>query len=188
MTSLQANRLVVLDRDGVINIDSDSYIKNAQEWIPIKGSLEAIAKLNQAGIDVVVVTNQSGLARKYFSPNDLDEMHLKMRSLLKPLGGNIRDIFYCPHLPTDNCDCRKPKTGLLDQLAIKYNLCLKRVPFIGDSEKDLIAAKSKDCTPILVKTGKGKAFYDAHSKDLKTTLVFEDLQGASQYLLDTHFR
>ena len=186
---LDPKRLVLVDRDGVINVDSDSYIKSAAEWHPIPGSLETIARLNQNGIDVVVITNQSGIGRGYFNEEALSEMHDKMAEALAQLQGHVSDIFFCPHRPEENCDCRKPEPGLLDQLQKKYNIALDGVPFIGDTGKDLHLAKSKNCLPILVKTGKGQVFFEGDFQSdpvKKDTLVFENLQDAGNYLL-THF-
>lgn len=151
------DKWIVLDRDGVINFDSDDYIKNADEWKPIPGSIEAIAKLSKAGYSIAIATNQSGISRGLFDLDDLEAMHEKLTSLVEDEGGRISGIFYCPHLPDDDCHCRKPKTGLLDEIEIQFGTKLDGAPFIGDSEKDLQAATTKGCTPILVKTGKGTA-------------------------------
>ena len=180
-------KAIFLDRDGVINEDSSQYIKSSQEWLPISNSLQAIANLNKAGVSVGVASNQSGLARGYFSLETLHEMHSKMQNLLLPLGGKIEHIFYCPHHPQDLCACRKPKTGLLDQIITKYSINISNVPFVGDSEKDLVAARAANCLPILVRTGKGEAFFKQNKEALIDTLVFKDLYEASQYLLDQHF-
>ena len=148
--------LIILDRDGVINQDSDDYIKNPDEWIPIPGSLEAIAKLNRAGYTVVVATNQSGLSRGYFELKDLSAMHRKMETLLSELGGQIDAIFYCPHGPKDDCDCRKPKPGMLREIGERFAVNLKKVFFIGDTISDLKAATAAGVNPMLVRTGKGE--------------------------------
>ena len=150
-------RLLILDRDGVINQDSDEYIKTVDEWIPLPGSLEAIARLNQAGYHVVVATNQSGIGRGYYDHTTLNAMHHKMHKLLAKMGGHIDAVFYCPHGPEDLCDCRKPKTGMYKDIARRWGVDLKGVPVIGDSRRDLEAAVSMGAKPILVKTGKGKA-------------------------------
>ena len=148
-------KLVILDRDGVINQDSDDYIKTVDEWIPIPGSLEAIARLNQAGYHVVVATNQSGIARGYFDLTTLNAMHHKMHKLLVKIGGHVDGILFCPHAPEDLCDCRKPKPGMYRNIAQRWGISLEGVPIIGDSRRDLEAAVSVGATPILVKTGKG---------------------------------
>ena len=148
-------KLVILDRDGVINEDSDAYIKSPDEWQPISGSLEAIARLNQAGYQVVVATNQSGIARNLFTLDTLNEIHLKMHRHLAEAGGNIEAIFFCPHL-TDDCNCRKPRPGMFYSIAKRLNISLAGVPAVGDSLRDLQAAISAGARPILVLTGKGK--------------------------------
>jgi len=149
-------KLVVLDRDGVINHDSDDYIKSAEEWLPIAGSLEAIARLNHAGYRVVVTTNQSGLARGYFQLNDFYAMNQKLHRLLRQVGGHLDGLFYCPHSPDDDCDCRKPKPGLLHDVAKRLKVDLKGVPSVGDSLRDLQAAQAVGAKPVLVLTGKGQ--------------------------------
>jgi D-glycero-D-manno-heptose 1,7-bisphosphate phosphatase len=149
-------KLIILDRDGVINQDSDEYIKSPDEFIPIPGSLEAIAKLDHAGYTVMVATNQSGLARGLFQIEDLNNMHEKLRRLLSGFGGRINGIVFCPHGPDDNCDCRKPKTGMLKEIAQRCNTSLEGVPIVGDSLRDLQSALEVGAQPILVKTGKGE--------------------------------
>jgi D-glycero-D-manno-heptose 1,7-bisphosphate phosphatase len=150
-----ANSLIILDRDGVINHDSDNYIKSVEEWQPIEKSCEAIAKLTQANYQVAVATNQSGLARGYFNEETLSKMHDKMCALIRQAGGEISTIKYCPHGPNVQCDCRKPKAGLIDQIELELNVSAKGAYFVGDSLSDLQAATKKKCIPILVKTGKG---------------------------------
>ncbi len=148
-------KLIILDRDGVINHDSDAYIKSPEEWLPIDGSLEAIARLNHGGYTVVVASNQSGLARKYFDIDALTEMHKKMDNLLAKLGGRVDAVFYCPHGPKDGCDCRKPKPGMLLEIGQRFNVPLKDVVFIGDSISDIKAASNASAQAMLVRTGKG---------------------------------
>ncbi len=149
--------LVILDRDGVINQDSDNYIKSVDEWLPIPGSIEAIARLSQAGHKVVVVTNQSGIARGYFDEIALANMHSYMCSLVENAGGSIDAVFYCPHAPDEGCNCRKPLPGMLNQIEKEFNLSVKNAFFVGDTEKDIDAGLAKHCRPILVRTGKGAA-------------------------------
>lgn len=149
-------KIVILDRDGVINQDSESYIKNPEEWLPIEGSIEAIADLCTDGFKIVIATNQSGLARKLFSNHDLTNIHKKLTELVEAAGGKIHGIFYCPHLPEDHCSCRKPKTGLLEQIEQNCQFSLKSAPFIGDSVKDIQAALAHGCRAILVQTGNGE--------------------------------
>ena len=148
-------KVIVLDRDGVINHDSDAYIKSPDEWLPIAGSLEAIAQLNHNGYTVVVATNQSGLARKYFDIVTLAAIHKKMDDMLTKVGGRVDAVFYCPHGPDDACDCRKPKPGMLLEIGQRFNVSLKDVIFIGDSISDIKAANNANAQAVLVRTGKG---------------------------------
>jgi len=148
-------KLVILDRDGVINKDSKAFIKSPDEWQPIPGSLEAIVRLNHAGYQVVVITNQSGLGRGLFDIETLNAIHDKMHNQLKMLGGRVDAILFCPHLPDDHCDCRKPLPGLFNQLKKRLNIQLESVPAIGDSLRDLQAAMAAGALPVLVKTGNG---------------------------------
>ncbi len=143
-------KIIILDRDGVINYDSLEYIKSPEEWIAIPGSLEAIAQLNRAGYHVFVATNQSGVGRRYYDVAMLDMIHEKMLAELAEVGGHIDEIFFCPHLPTDNCECRKPKPGLLYQLRDKYQINLADAFFIGDKASDIDAARAAGCKPILI--------------------------------------
>jgi D-glycero-D-manno-heptose 1,7-bisphosphate phosphatase len=144
--------LIILDRDGVINYDSPDYIKSPEEWHPIPGSLEAIAQLNQAGHTVVIATNQSGIGRGYYNVETLQAIHAKMLAALAAVGGHIDGIFYCPHKPEDHCDCRKPKPGLLLQIAEKFHTDFKDAVFIGDSWRDVEAAQAVHCKAVLVTT------------------------------------
>ncbi len=148
--------LIILDRDGVINQDSDDFIKSPAEWQPIDGSLEAIARLNYAGYTVVVITNQSGIARGLLDIETLTRIHNKMRRMLAQAGGKIEAILFCPHGPDDQCDCRKPKAGNFEALAKRLRINLDGVPAIGDSLRDIEAALLVGAKPILVRTGKGE--------------------------------
>ena len=150
-------KLVILDRDGVINHDADerTYVKSADEWIPIPGSLNAVAALNRQGYTVCIASNQSGLARGKFDLNALEAIHGKMRDALKQVGAHVDGIFYCPHAPEADCDCRKPRPGLLRQISRQFGVPLTNVPFIGDSQRDLDAAAAVGARPILVLTGNG---------------------------------
>lgn len=173
-------KLVILDRDGVINHDSDTYIKSPEEWIPIDGSLEAIARLAEAGYVVTVATNQSGIARKLFSLFELARIHQKMCASAEQAGGRIDGIFFCPHGPDQGCECRKPKTGLLVAIADEFGIPLEGVPLVGDSLKDLQVARQCGCVPYLVKTGKGRATLSTASPDeLAGVKVVEDLAEAA---------
>ncbi|HTH43565.1 MAG TPA: D-glycero-beta-D-manno-heptose 1,7-bisphosphate 7-phosphatase [Oxalicibacterium sp.] len=149
-------KLVILDRDGVINYDSDNFIKSPEEWIAIPGSLEAIARLNQADYRVVVATNQSGIARGKFNIMTLNAIHQKMHAAAQAVGAEIDAVFFCPHAADDNCDCRKPKAGMLHSIAKRFEVNLKGIPTVGDSLRDLQAGFVVGCKPYLVLTGKGE--------------------------------
>lgn len=179
-------KLVILDRDGVINEDSDRYIKSPEEWVAIPGSIAAIADLHKNDFMVAIATNQSGLARNLFDLDALEAMHNKMSSLVEEQGGSIAGIFYCPHHPNENCNCRKPKTGLIDAIENELHCDVNEAYFIGDSLKDLQAAKAKNCIPILVKTGKGKKTLQTISASAhwENLLIFENLAQVVTYLLD----
>ena len=146
-------KLVILDRDGTINEDSDDFIKTPEEWLPLPGSLEAIARLNHAGWHVVVASNQSGLGRGLFDVSTLNAMHAKMHKLLATVGGKVDAIFYCPHGPEDACRCRKPEPGLFEQIAERFGVDLREVPAVGDSARDILAGIAVGCEPHLVLTG-----------------------------------
>lgn len=148
-------KIIVLDRDGVINIDSDQFIKSPDEWKPIPGSLEAIARLNEAGWRVVVASNQSGVGRGLFDMDTLNAIHEKMVKAIAQAGGRLDAIFFCPHAADSTCACRKPKPGMLLQIAERFNVDLKGMPAVGDSLRDLQAGVAVGCKPYLVLTGKG---------------------------------
>ncbi|GAB4121574.1 MAG: D-glycero-beta-D-manno-heptose 1,7-bisphosphate 7-phosphatase [Sideroxydans sp.] len=149
-------KLIILDRDGVINYDSDQFIKSPEEWRPLPGSLEAIARLNQAGYRVVVATNQSGIGRGLFDMATLNAIHDKMHKSLALMGGRLDAIFFCPHTSESNCTCRKPKSGMLEEIGARYGVTLHGVPAVGDSLRDLEAAAHVGAQPYLVLTGKGE--------------------------------
>ena len=173
---------IVLDRDGVINEDSDAYIKTVDEWLPIEGSLEAIARLTKTGIKVAVATNQSGIGRGYYTEQTLHDMHRKMSALLIPLGGKVNLIVYCPHEPSAGCACRKPADGLIRQIETVAG-DLTGAWMIGDSLRDLKAGLNRGMTPVLVKTGKGeKTLAEKALPD--GTLVFGDLAAAVDDFLE----
>lgn len=174
-------KYVLLDRDGVINHDSDDYIKSPDEWQPIAGSLEAIALLNQHGYQVVVITNQSGVGRGYYSDATLTEIHLKMTRMVAAAGGKISHIYYCPHLPDAECKCRKPKPGMLEQFSQDAHVALDDIYFIGDTLRDLQAAIAAGAKPLLVKTGNGATTLANHPE--LNIPTFENLYDASQYIL-----
>ena len=175
-------KMIILDRDGVINHDSPEFIKSPAEWVPIPGSLEAIARLNQAGYRVVIASNQSGIARELFDMSILNAIHQKLHTSAQQVGADIDAIFFCPHAAIDNCDCRKPKAGMFDEISKRFKVSLKGVPTVGDSLRDLQAGFISGCVPYLVLTGKGQ-------KTLETgglppgTQVFPDLAGMVDALL-----
>lgn len=175
---------IVLDRDGVINVDSADYIKSAEEWIPIPQSIEAIALLSRAGFDVFIATNQSGVGRALFTLQELNAMHEKFLQQVEAAGGAVAGIAYCPHTPADNCDCRKPKTGLLTQIEERFSCDLKDAYFIGDSVRDIQAAISYGCKPALVTTGKGISAVDTLSRlGITDFLLFSDLASAARFII-----
>ena len=177
-------KLIILDRDGVINHDSPDFIKSLAEWIPVPGSLEAIARLNQAGYRVVVASNQSGIARELFDMVTLNAIHHKMHSLAQQVGADIDAVFFCPHSAADNCDCRKPKPGMFAEIAQRYKVSLKGVPVVGDSLRDLQAGYVSGCVPYLVLTGKGEKT-QATGGLPPGTQVFADLAAMVAHLLKT---
>ena len=175
-------KLIILDRDGVINQDSDAYIKSVDQFIPLPGSLEAIARLKQAGYTIAVATNQSGIARGYYDEAILAAMHNKLAHLLDEQGGEIDYIAYCPHGPDDDCNCRKPLPGLLTEIGDHFNVELTNVPIIGDSLRDIQAAHAVGALPILVKTGKGEQ--TLANTDINSDIpVYADLAAAVDALL-----
>ncbi len=178
-----ATRLVVLDRDGVINFDSESFIRTPDDWRAIPGSLEGIALLSRHGFTVAVASNQSGLARGYFDRSALDAIHSKMRAAVKAVGGAIGEIVFCPHGPDENCACRKPAPGLLQQLGEHYGLAMVGVPFVGDAERDLEAARAIGARPILVRTGKGAATEKRALLNGPDVEVYDSLLQAAQMLV-----
>ena len=178
----RASRLIVLDRDGVINHDSDQFIKSPDEWRPIPGSLEAIARLNHAGYRVVVATNQSGVGRGLLDFSTLSAIHDKMHRALAHVGGRVDAIFYCPHTADSRCECRKPKAGMLREIGVRFNVDMAGVACVGDGLRDLQAAQSVGAQPMLVLTGKGeKTLRDGGFPP--NTVIFPDLAFAASALL-----
>jgi D-glycero-D-manno-heptose 1,7-bisphosphate phosphatase len=175
-------KLVILDRDGVINFDSDQYIKSPDDWRPIPGSIEAIARLSQAGYRVVIATNQSGIGRGLFEMDTLNAIHDKMHKTLALVGGRVDAVFFCPHTNTDNCECRKPKPGMFKEIAARFNADLAGVPSVGDSLRDLQAAIAVGARPILVRSGKGAK--TLVNPELPAGIpVFADLAAVVSHLL-----
>lgn len=179
--------LIVLDRDGVINYESDEYIKSPDEWIPLPGSLEAIAALKSAGHTVVVATNQSGVGRGYYTHEILAEIHAKFRHLLKELGAEIDGIFYCPHRPDENCDCRKPKPGLFHQIGSTFSVDWSQAIMTGDTLRDIEAARAVGCAAALVRTGRGK-ITEERQQGLHHVEIFDDLEHFARKILSKHER
>ncbi len=177
-------KLILLDRDGVINEDSDEFIKSAEEWVPIPGSLDAIASLTHAGYTNVVVTNQSGLAQGLFDISELHAIHNKMHEHVNKAGGRIDVVMYCPHAAGDDCACRKPKPGMLHSVSERLNTELTNVYMVGDSLRDLQAAMAVGATPVLVLTGKGKDTLDNNAGLDERVAVYDDLAAFTDYLLE----
>lgn len=175
---------IILDRDGVINEDSDEYIKSPDEWIPIPGSLAAIGSLYKAGYRICVATNQSGLARGYFDLQTLTEIHEKLHRAVAEDGGKIEWIAYCPHLPDQHCDCRKPKTGLLQEINRRSPLNVDTDWMIGDSATDLQSAQAFGIRSALVESGKGRRELEAGRVSRETTPVFKNLSAFAHWLLE----
>ena len=180
--------LVIVDRDGVINFDSDAYIKSVAEWVAIPGSLEALARLSRADYRVTIATNQSGIARGLYTMETLNRIHQKMTHSLRKHGGRIDAIFFCPHGPNDDCACRKPRPGLLYEISERLATPLPGVPVVGDSLTDLQSAAAVGALPILVRTGKGQithqALTDAQAhNELTHALVYDDLATFTNALL-----
>ena len=180
-------KLIILDRDGVINEDSDDYIKSPDEWIPIPGSLDAISRLNHAGYSVAIASNQSGISRGYFSLETLAAMNVKMNDMLSPLGGRIDAMFFCPHGPKDGCDCRKPKPGMLTEIGNRFQTGLGDVMFVGDNINDVKAAQAAGAKPILVKTGKGEQTATILAENKVNGIpVYDDLAELVNLILEDH--
>jgi D-glycero-D-manno-heptose 1,7-bisphosphate phosphatase len=178
-------KMIILDRDGVINHDSPDFIKSPAEWIPIPGSLEAIARLNQAGYRVVIASNQSGIARELFDMSTLNAIHQKLHASAQQVGATIDAIFFCPHAAIDNCDCRKPKPGMFEEIGKRFKVSLKGVPTVGDSLRDLQAGAAVGCEPHLVLTGMGAACRGVELPPdyPPNTRVHEDLAAFVDFLL-----
>lgn len=183
-------KLIILDRDGTINWDSEDFVKTVDEWIPMPGALEAIARLNHAGWRVVVAANQPGLGRGLFEMASLNQIHAKMHKLLAAQGGRIDAVFFCPHAPGEGCTCRKPGAGLFEQIRERYGVELKNVPAAGDGLRDIQAGAAAGCEVHLLLTGQGAQFRDrlACGEPLPETfpagtLVHEDLAAFASFIL-----
>ena len=178
-------KLIILDRDGTINVESDDFIKTPEEWLPLPGALEAIAKLNHAGWHTIIASNQSGLGRGLFDVAALNAIHAKMHKLLAALGGRIDAVFYCPHTPTDECSCRKPLPGLLNQIIERTSVEPHTIASVGDSLRDMQASAAAGCEPHLVLTGNA-----AHLRGLPLpetypphTVVHQDLCAFADFVI-----
>ena len=178
-----AQRFIALDRDGVINEDSDQYIKVPSEWHPIPGSIDAIAKLTQAGFRIAVISNQSGLSRGLFDLSALNAIHRRFRDCLSLSGGRIEMILFCPHAPWDKCACRKPLAGLFDELSRRLGIPLAGVPFVGDSITDIEAGSQVGMEPILVRSGKGQKTLTEFPERLAGVRVFRDLKQLADSII-----
>ena len=178
-------KLVILDRDGTINEDSAEFVKSPEEWTPLPGALEAIARLNHAGWHVVIASNQSGLGRGLFDVAMLNAVHDKMNKMLAEVGGRVDAVFYCPHTSDDQCRCRKPGPGLFEQIGERYGLAMGEVPMVGDAVRDLIAGAAAGCEPHLVLTGKGAAYRGVSLPDTfpAATRVHADLAVFADFLI-----
>jgi D-glycero-D-manno-heptose 1,7-bisphosphate phosphatase len=179
-------KLVILDRDGTINSDSEDFVKTPEEWMPLPGALEAIARLNHGGWHVVIASNQSGLGRGLFDVAALNAMHAKMHKMLAAVGGRIDAIFYCPHTAEENCLCRKPLAGLFEQIGLRFGVPLKGVASCGDSLRDALAAAAAGCEPHLVLTGKSARYLAGGQPDglPAGTLLHRDLAAFADFLLE----
>ena len=177
--------LIILDRDGVINHESKEYIKTPDEWRPLPGSLEAIARLNKAGHRVVVATNQSGVGRGYYSLEMMHKIHEHMQRTLLSVHGHLDGVYYCPHTPNDHCACRKPKPGMLLEIAEQYPDDFNEAIFVGDSLRDLQTAQAVEIKPVLVKTGNGKATVAA-GEGLEDVPVFDDLAAVADWVQENY--
>ncbi|MEJ5895807.1 MAG: D-glycero-beta-D-manno-heptose 1,7-bisphosphate 7-phosphatase [Aquabacterium sp.] len=180
-------KLVILDRDGTINHEREDYIKSPEEWVPLPGSLEAIARLNHAGWHVVVATNQSGIGRGLFDMVALNAMHAKMNQLLARVGGRVEAVFFCPHTPEDHCTCRKPMPGLFQMIGQRFGRSLDGVPMVGDLPRDVLAAQSVGCEPHLVRTGQAATMPESELQALRQQVpgltIHPNLSAFADYLI-----
>lgn len=185
--SEHAMKLIILDRDGTINEDRDDYVKSPDEWVPLPGALEAVARLNHAGWHVVLATNQSGIGRGLFDMAALNAMHVKMNQMLAHHGGRIDAVFFCPHEPDAQCTCRKPLPGLYEQISERYGVDLKEVPTVGDSLRDLQAGAAVGCETHFVRTGKAARMSDAQLAQLLQqvpgSILHKDLGAFAEFII-----
>jgi D-glycero-D-manno-heptose 1,7-bisphosphate phosphatase len=181
-------RLVILGRDGILNVYREDHVKAPDEWQPIAGALEAVARLNHAGWHTVVATNQSGIGRGMIDMASVNAVHQRMMQRLAEVGGRLDAVFFCPHTPEDKCDCRKPKPGLMLQIARRYGIDLRTVPMVSDTLRDLQAAHAANCEPHLVRTGRAGALTDAQVVEIvqqvPSTEVHDDLSDFVDFILE----
>jgi D-glycero-D-manno-heptose 1,7-bisphosphate phosphatase len=184
---LHIPRLVILGRDGILNVYREDHVKSPDEWEPIPGALEAVARLNHAGWHTVVATNQAGIGRGMIDMASINTVHQRMMQRLAEVGGRVDAVFFCPHTPEDNCECRKPKPGLMKQIAQRYGIELRTVPMVVDTLRDLQAARAAGCEPHLVRTGRAAALTDAQVVEMvqqvPATEVHDDLSDFAEFLL-----
>ncbi len=179
-------KIVILDRDGTINADSAEFVKTPEEWEPLPGALDAIARLNHAGWHVVIAANQSGLGRGLFDVSSLNAIHSKMHKMLAAVGGRVDAVFYCPHAPTEGCHCRKPEPGLFEQIGERYGIDLQGVPTVGDTARDVLGGAAAGCEPHLVLTGKGAIYRECALPETfpPETRVHRDLAAFADFLIE----
>jgi len=182
MRTRAAMKLLLLDRDGVINQDSDDYIRSPEQWLPLPGAISALARLSRAGWTLAIATNQSGIARGYYDSACMEAIHTRLRALVAAEGGQLGLILHCPHGPDAGCDCRKPKPGMLLAIARHYHVDPSTLCFVGDSASDLGAAVAAGCQPVLVKTGKGLRTLQQGELP-PATRIFADLSDVARYLI-----
>jgi len=180
-------RLVILGRDGILNVYRDDHVKAPEEWQPLPGALEAVARLNHAGWHTVLATNQSGIGRGMIDMASVNAVHLHMMQRLAAVGGRLDGVFFCPHTPEENCDCRKPKPGLMRQIGQRYGIDLRTVPMVCDTLRDLQAAQAAGCEPHLVRSGRAADLDDAQQAGIVAQVpgaeVHADLGGFVDFLL-----
>jgi D-glycero-D-manno-heptose 1,7-bisphosphate phosphatase len=187
MPHSQAPKLVITGRDGILNVFRNDHVKAPEEWTPIPGALEAVARLNHAGWHVVIATNQSGIGRGMIDMTSINAVHQHMMKLLSEKGGRLDAVFFCPHAATEQCDCRKPAPGLMNDIGLRYGVDLKNVPMVCDTLRDLQAAHNAGCPPHLVRTGRAAAADDATVaqwlQEVPETVVHDDLAAFATHLV-----
>lgn len=184
---MHTTKLVILGRDGILNEYREDHVKAPEEWVPVPGALEAVARLNHAGWHTVVATNQAGIGRGMIDMASINAVHAHMNQLLMAVGGRIDAVFFCPHTPEARCDCRKPLPGMMLDIGRRYGVLLRQVPMVADTLRDLLAAQAAGCEPHLVLTGRAREAGDEQLRHMlqqvPTTQVHEDLPAFAEYLL-----